>query len=46
MLSGSLAKSSDTENATNMREKITKYISDSSKLICLGYIWGKRLGDN
>lgn len=46
MFLGFLVKFSDIENVINMREKIIKYILDSLKLICLGYIWGKRLGDN
>lgn len=45
-LSGSLARTRDTEKGTDLRKKITKYISDIIGSLSLKYIWGKCLGDN
>ena len=45
-LSGSLARTHDTEKGTDLRKKITKYISDIIDSLNLKYRWGKCLGDN
>lgn len=42
----SLAWTSDKAKGTHFREEITKYNSDISNLICLGYIQGKWLGES